>query len=323
MKRLIFTIAILWFGCLGALAQTPMEWLERMARAERTVALEGVRVTQFFLPEPLPPVREYIVRLGVRYRVEYLQPTPRRGEVLIDDGLQRFHYLPRQKKVQILPSDQPQTLRRRQDMLDRLRRRELLLTVRDAEPIAGRHSVLLEATTADRKPLRRWWIDREHGVILRMEELTPRGEVRMRSEYIRLTAPTEVPPERFEPRFPRQAVQQNILPPARVFNSVSDAQPFVPFTIRQPRELPRGFRLLEVRVRPVRMRPLVSLHYTDEVSSLLLFQTRLPLRPDAPFLRTLAPLSTRVDVWSEGDVNFALLGNAPPAAFDQMRRALR
>ncbi len=323
MKVFLPTIALVCLACLGAMAQTPMQWLERMARAERTVALEGERVTQFFLPAPLPPVRERIVRTGIRYRVEYLEPTPRRGEVLIDDGLRRFHYLPRLKKVQILPSDQPQMLRRRQDLLERLRRRELVLSVKGVESVAGRRTILLEASAPDGKPLRRWWIDREYGVILRMEELTPRGQVRMRTEYVRVALPATVPPERFEPRFPPQAVQQDILPPVRVFASVAEAQPFVPFTIRQPNELPKGFRLVEVRLRLVQTRPLVSLHYTDEVSSLLVFQTRLPLRPNAPFLKRLAPISARVDVWSEGDVNFALLGNAPPAVFDQIRKALR
>lgn len=325
MKRVLF--AILCIICLGrwlpAQAQAPLEWIERMERAERTVALDGVRVTQFFLPVPLPPVEEHVMRAGARYRVEYLQPPMRRGEVLIDDGVRRFHYVPRLKKVQILPSDQPLILRRRREMLGRLRRGEIVLEVRGFDSVAGRRAVLLEAKSRQGQPLRRWWIDREYGVILRMEELTPHGEVRMRTEYIRLTLPAVIPPERFAPRFPAQVRRQDVLPPSRVFASIEEAQPLVPFTIRRPQALPRGFRLVEVRVRIVGQRPLVSLHYTDEATSLVLFQTRLPLHADAPLLKSLAPLSARVEAWRDGDVNLVLIGNAPPEVFEQIRRAVR
>lgn len=325
MKYILLAIAcVINAGCwLPVRAQTPVEWLERMEHAERTVALDGVRVTQFFLPVPLPPVEEHILRAGVRYRVEYLQPPRRRGEVLIDDGLHRFHYLPQLKKVHVLPSDQPLLLRRRRELLERLRKREMVLEVKGVEPIAGRRAVLLEAKTRQGQPLRRWWVDREYGVILRMEELSPRGEVRMRTEYVRLTLPAVIPPERFVPRFPAQARRQDVLPPSRVFNSVEEAQPLVPFTIRQPQALPKGFRLVEVRMRLVRQRPLVSLHYTDEVSSLALFQTRLPLRADAPLWKSLTPLGARVESWRDGDVNLVLIGNAPPEVFEQVRRAVR
>lgn len=304
-------------------AQTPVEWLERTEHAERTVALEGVRVTQFFLPIALPPVREHILRAGIRYRVEYLQPPRRRGEVLIDDGLRRFHYVPQLRKVHVLPSDQPLILRRRRELLERLRRKEMVLEVKGVELVAGRRAVLLEAKTAQGQPLRRWWIDREYGVILRMEELTPRGEVRMRTEYVRLTLPAVIPPERFAPRFPAQVGKQDVLPPSRVFASVEEAQPLVPFTIRRPQPLPKGFQLAEVRVRIVGQRPLVSLHYTDEVNSIALFQTRLPLRADTPLLRSLAPLGARVEAWRDGDVNLVLIGNAPAEVFEQMRKAVR
>jgi|GEM_PF-1036265 len=325
MRRVLLAIACVMYlrGWLSAQAQTPLQWVERMERAERTVALEGVRVTQFFLPMPLPAVEERIVKAGIRYRVEYLQPPGRRGEVLIDDGLRRFHYVPRLKKVQILPSDQPLILRRRRAMLERLQRGEIFLEVKGGEPVAGRRAVLLEARTRQGQPLRRWWIDREYGVILRMEELTPRGEVRMRTEYVRLTVPAVIPPERFAPRFPAQVRRQDVLPPSQVFASVEEAQPLVPFAIRRPQTLPKGFRLVEVRVRIVGQRPLVSLHYTDEVTSLVLFQTRLPLHADAPLLKSLAPLSARVEAWRDGDVNLVLIGDAPPEAFDQMRRAVR
>lgn len=310
-------------GWLSAQAQTPLQWVERMERAERTLALEGVRVTQFFLPIPLPAVEERIVKAGVRYRVEYLQPPGRRGEVLIDDGLRRFHYLPRLKKVQVLPSDQPFILRRRREMLGRLRRGEIFLEAKGVEPVAGRRAVLLEAKSRQGQPLRRWWIDREYGVVLRMEELTPGGEVRMRTEYVRLTVPAVVPPERFAPRFPAPVRRQEVLPPSQVFASIEEAQPLVPFTIRRPQTLPKAFRLVEVRVRLVGQRPLVSLHYSDEVTSLVLFQTRLPLRADAPLLKSLAPLSARVEAWRDGDVNLVLIGDAPPEVFEQVRGAVR
>lgn len=325
MRCVLLAIACVLYlgGWLSAQAQTPLQWAERMERAERTVALEGVRVTQFFLPIPLPAVEERIVKAGVRYRVEYLQPPGRRGEVLIDDGLRRFHYVPRLKRVQILPSDQPLLLRRRREMLQRLQRGEIFLEVKGVEPVAGRRAVLLEAKTGQGQPLRRWWIDREYGIILRMEELAPRGEVRMRTEYVRLTVPAVVPLERFAPHFPAQVRRQDVLPPSQVFASIEEAQPLVAFTIRRPQTLPKGFRLAEVRVRLVGQRPLVSLHYTDEVTSLVLFQTRLPLRADAPLLKSLAPLSARVEAWRDGDVSLVLIGDAPPEMFEQMRRALR
>lgn len=310
-------------GGMSAWAQTPLEWLERMERAESIVTLEGVRVTQFFLPTPLPAVEERILRSGVRYRVEYLRPPERRGEVLIDDGLRRFHYVPRLHRMQVSPSDLPQILRRRRELLTRLRQRELLLEAKGSETVAGRHAVVLEAKSRQGKPLRRWWIDQEQGVILRMEEFTLRGELRLRTEFVRLTLPAFIPPEQFVPRFPAPVRRQEILPPSRVFASVEEAQPLVPFPIRQPQTLPPGFRLVEVRLRLVRYRPLVSLHYTDEATSVALFQTRLPLRQDAPLLRTLAPPGTQVVAWREGDVHLVLLGDASPEVFEQIRKAVR
>ncbi|MDW8290428.1 MAG: hypothetical protein RMM06_06860 [Armatimonadota bacterium] len=325
MRGLLLAIActLVAGGWLGAWAQTPLEWLERMERAERTVSLEGVRVTRFFLPAPLPAVEERIFRVGARYRVEYLRPLARQGEVLIDDGLRRFHYIARLRQIQILPSDQPLILRRRRELLARLRRGELLLEAKGSETVAGRKAVVLEARTRRGQPLRRWWIDQEHGVILRMEEFALGGELRMRTEFVRLTLPATIPAERFVPRFPALVRRQGVLPPSRAFSTVEEAQPLVPFPIRQPQPLPSGFRLVEVRLRLVRQRPLVSLHYTDEMTSLVLFQTRLPLRADAPLLKSLVPPGTRVEAWRDGDVNLLLLGDAPPEVFEQMRRAVR
>lgn len=325
MKVILLAIACLvgLGGGLSARAQTPLEWLERMERAENSVSLEGVRVTRFFLPVPLPAIEERILRAGLRYRVEYLRPAARQGEVLIDDGLRRFHYLPRLRQVQTLPSEQPLALRRRRELLARLRRGELLLETKGTDTVAGRKAVVLEAATRRGQPWLRWWLDQEHGVILRMEEFTPRGELRLRTEFVRLTLPASVPPERFLPRFPAPVRRLEMLPASHVFTSVEEAQPLVPFPIRQPRTLPQGFRLVEVRWRLVRQQPLVSLHYTDELTSLALFQTRLPLRADAPLLRSLAPPGTRVEVWRDGDVSLVLLGDASAQAFEQMRQALR
>lgn len=324
MTRALFAIlAICCMLWLPVQAQTPMQWIQRMERGERTVALEGVRVTQFLLPVPLPPVEERIVRVGIRYRVEYLQPPPRRGEVLIDDGVRRFHHIPRLNRVLEMPSDQPLILRRRRELIQRLRSGELRLSVKGEETIAGRRATLIETFTAQGQPLPRLWIDREYGVILRMEELTPRGELRMRTEYVQIKLPAEVPMDNFVPHFPPQAQRRVVLPPSQVFTRVEDAQPLVGFSIRQPRELPKGFRLTEVRMRILRQRPLVSLYYTDGASSVTLFQTRIPLRSEAPLLKTLASVASHVEQWEEGGIYFVLLGDADPTVFQQIRKAMR
>lgn len=304
-------------------AQKPLLWLERAEQAERTVALEGVRRTLFFLPAPLPAVEEYVLRDGVRYRVEYRLPPERRGEVLIDDGVRCFRYIPRLKQVEVLSSEQPQLLRRRSQLLLRLRRGDFLLRQKGESQVAGRAAVVVEMQTRRGTPLRRWWIDREHGFILRMEEWTAQGQLRMRTEYVHLNLLKEVPIERFAPLFPAGVRRRERLQPLQVFETVEQVQPLVPFRIRVPRPVPERFWLTEVRLRMVGMHPLVSLHYTDETHTLVLFQTRLPLRADSPLWKTLADPTMRVEAWRDGYLNLMLVGNAPDPVFQQVREAIR
>lgn len=219
---------------------------------------------------------------GDRLRHEVLSPPTLVGELIVDNGRTRWHYSPRNQRVDVGPSSaSPLSL----DASERLLARNFRLVASGSRTIAGRATVLAELVPArSRLPVRRLWLDVATGLPLRTERLDRLGKVSEVSEFRQLRAPATVPPETFEFMVPAQARVTNTVQLVASGRSLAELQGQLPFTARLPGYLPEGFELMDVHLIETRGVQSLHLRLSDGLDILSLFQAgrvHQAMRPEA------------------------------------------
>lgn len=157
-----------------ATAQTPSgsDLMRAMLRAESTASYFA---TEVIARRGAPTLKARVWRQGAKRRVEFLEPPVRRGDLLVDDGINAWLYHSRERAAV-----QTRSLRRGAG-LAALNSRIGNIPTRVSGPvsIAGRRAWIVEMRdTKDRQRiLRRHWIDTASKVRLRVERLAPNGTV--------------------------------------------------------------------------------------------------------------------------------------------------
>jgi outer membrane lipoprotein-sorting protein len=253
-----------------------------------------------------------------RTRLDFLSPEGVAGRILIDDGLQAWHYEPRLHMVFVGPSLSPMPDAPISLALERHRVRLL-----GSEEVIGRPTAVVSLWPRSGGRERRLWIDRATGVALRVEERDPSEGLVLTAYFTRISFGLNLPPALFQPTRPAGA---------RVITQTGPVGPLVPlavlqrtvrFPVRVPQTLPGGFTLLGGM--PVRDGPVLAaqLQYSDGARVISLFITpagRLgpPGRGDAvPALgasaRTVVAGSMRLLLWDGPGTRLTLVGPLPLA----------
>ena len=194
-----------------------------------------------------------------RYRIEYLAPRPLQGVVLLSDGKQRWRLI-NDRPVWHLPVDDTPSLQ------VHLLSRNYRLSAPVAVTLLGRKAWRVEVVPKSKgKPYHRFWLDAQHGILLRTETYRADGTpwAFMTVTELRFLTPREVPSRLFAPPAKR---------PPRITRTLTPAQAQRQWSTPLPARLPAGFvceRVEEVRL--PKTAPFLHARYTDGLILVSLF----------------------------------------------------
>ncbi len=201
-----------------------------------------------------------------------LSPLSKAGEMSFDDGKEWRRYVPDQKTVFI------QTLSGRRNDPNVLRLQENLLkenyrvNFAGRETIAGRQAVVLRLTPNEKEALfsRRFWVDSEKNIMLRVEINDPAGRSQIVSDTIKIDFDNvNDGASQFKPVGKPKEIR---LPVPNIARNISEVERSLGFTILIPVQMPYGFMLREISSVPSEWRKMAVLRFTDGVSSATIYQ---------------------------------------------------
>lgn len=267
---------------------------------------------------------------GDRRRQEFVAPPRMKGDLIVDNGMTLWHFSPRTQKVELSPTRQ--WADRVPDRL-RLLSRNYQMKVLGREKVAGRptHVVELQPTHAGR-PSQRLWLDQVHGVPLRVERRSARGQLLERSEFSEIAFPEAMDPAQFQLELPANAAvttSVRLLASGRTFADLPEP---LPFPARLPGFLPAGFEALDVHL--FESKGVKSLHcrLSDGLTTLSLFMTDRVHHPELEKAREidLSPgrkahlieqSGRRMLCWSDARNGYAMIGELPEGELLKVARS--
>lgn len=256
-----------------------------------------------------------------RMRLEFLSPEGVAGRLVVDDGVQTWHYEPRLHTVIQGPS-LGVPIEAASDRSDRWLARHTIRLL-GVEEVIGRQTAVLGAQPREGRGERRLWIDRTTGIALRTEERDPTDGLVATTYFTRISFGLNVPGALFQPRIPAGANVVSPVEPSRPLVPVSALEGTVGFRLRVPERVPGGYTLQGGE--PVVGGPVTAAHlrYSDGARVLALFV--VPARRVGPPGRG-APVSslggnsraigwgpTHMVQWESDGMRFTLVGHLPLA----------
>jgi outer membrane lipoprotein-sorting protein len=251
-----------------------------------------------------------------RYRVEYLAPRNLRGVVLLSDGKRRWR-LVNNRPVWQLPLDDAPLLQ--VDLLARNYR----LSAPAPATLLGRKAWRVDVTPkVAGKPHHRFWLDAEHGILLRMETFRPDGTpiAFMTVTELHFLNPSAISPSLFT--VPKKAARRS--PQVRPL-SRPEAQKR--WSLVLPATLPAGFAFsgAEEVTLPHYRRPFLHARYADGLVLVSLFvvsEEGEGAESEEPLL--LSPTSTRLPVvrWKMRERVCYLIGGVSRPLLHRLAKAL-
>lgn len=222
-----------------------------------------------------------------RIRIQYLAPPQFAGDIMLILPGHFFDYHARAHRLDMatLPTNQEQNEIRQ--LVQGIRSGRLQAVVTGEENVAGRDCAIvtiLENVPGQPMgiPQRKFWIDRQTGIVLRKEVWNARGMISATYMVnIAIGPEAGVTPQMFYPAsLPRAADVKPLFPSERPqFRSIEETQPHVPFPILRPTQLPEGYVLSGIWLSDTPNNPSVVLRYSRGLNYFSLTERRV-LRPN-------------------------------------------
>jgi len=247
--------------------QTPQEILTLSADSEKQVNFQGIRKFKRHFGEKVYTGKARVFhQIPDRWRLEFLEPEIRKGEILILDG-KRFWRSPREKG---------QTFRHR-GLRPRFETKEIErlvsnydVEIEGEEEIAGRKAFVLRCTGKHLgRPSLTLWVDKENFLKLKEERLSPDGKITYSAEFEDIEFRGVISPQHFQP--PPGTKMREKLRRNQELN-LAQAASQLDFDVLLPKSLPQGFELGRVLIKRKGGEAVLHLAYTDGLAQISLFE---------------------------------------------------
>ncbi len=295
--------------------------LYRMVRADRTVKYTGREIVV---------ARGKTIEMQVRFDPERgmrRESVGTSGDIVVDDTKRSWFVSPGSKRVFESESALASLLSRWRDLL-RTPFSQLRTERQGEDTVAGRSAEILLVAPAEGTPgpSRRFWIDKETGLRLRMEEKDPDGRILVSAYFMNVTLDPQIPDSDFAPPPvpPGFSVVRN---PRRSFPTFDEASKagFVPPSADW---LPAGYRPKQVDVRDNGR--WISAHWGNGLTVVTLTAMKGPAPGGMPELSDGAapqsramPRGGKVMVWRRGDIRFVLMAPLPDDILRRIAESVR
>lgn len=270
---MIFRAALLMVSLAAWSAAAPAaeDLLRRSLSTPQEAYAAELMVTRYDAKEPL--AKKVRVRFSppAYYRREILASDGSLERLIVSDGKEERSYDPRRRAV------------RESEVLDPLYKRfgpeeelERLTNNYDASvgqgpEVAGRPTWLLELRPKGRdRARRRFWLDRERGIVLKSESFRPDGSLASSMQFDRLLWDQALRPEDFRLELPAGVKKAERLKPD--YLEIEEAREASGMEARVPAWLPPGYVFESLDVIRRGRKSLIHARFSDGVEVISLFQ---------------------------------------------------
>lgn len=248
-----------------------------------------------------------------RLRRETRAHGTRPAELTISNGSEEWIVIPSRRRAWSgQASKQPQRLLSQDEEWKLLDRNYEVRLASDDDEVAGRETWKLELTPRSAgKPSRSLWIDKETGLVLRVQNFHPDRSLASLFNFTQLSLPAELRDELFDYKPPPdyRVAEHRLSPQFSTLDKLRDAAASVP---RAPAELPEGFVFESAGLVNVGSRRVTHVRYTDGLVSLSLFDSPVPIHwrdlPGEGGRERLVPGGSALE-WSSRRRHYVLMGN--------------
>jgi len=281
---LIYSLFLVDVSLLGAESdfKTPVEILTLCVDSEKQVNFQGVRKFERHFGERVYKAKVFH-QAPDKWRLEFLEPEVRKGEILILDG-RHFWRSPREKGRGFRHRGLRRPLQTKD--IERLVSNYKVETQGEKE-IAGRKAFIIKCTGKyPGRPSLMLWVDKENFLRLREERFSADKKITYRVEFEEIEFRGQISPSHFKP--PNGAEMQESRQRSEEL-SLAQAAGQLHFNVLLPKKVPRGFELGRVRIiRRKGRKAVLHLAYTDGLAQISLFEGTSDL-PRRQAKRTVPP----------------------------------
>jgi len=286
------------------------EILRRMHTAGWQISFEGEQVTLMRRGDKEWKVRRRIMHQAPNLlRVEHLYPPWMKGELIVSDGRNRWHYFPGRKEVIKTPQHQPEGRWFYPRHREELARRAFRVVFHGEDQVAGRNAYVIELQCGHTGGMvRKFWVDTETFVKLKSVQTFPAMGTSEEVWFEKIN---------FRPRFreglftfiPPKGVRV-LEPPGpaqwRTYQSLAELSDNAPFPVKTPEFLPAGYRWESGAIQESHRGKVVWTRYTNGLDSISLFQREVKGEDERPRRGPRGAV-----VWRQDGYHFVLVGRLP------------
>lgn len=305
--------------CSAALVAQPsrsaQEYVRLAMLRDQFVTYTCVRTLQRWNDDDCIRVRRDQAANGAN-KITVLSPLSKQGHTIVDDGRQWTSYDPDRELVVI--QDSPVARVSKADIEKRFEilKRNYSLTKEGVDRVAGRLAVrvALQPKADELVFSRRYWIDVDKFVLLRVEWTDPSGKSQVVSDTLTISFPDSISEETFKPKFLGRPETVRVQAPTRV-DSIAVLSREVGFKVVTPERMPAGLTFTGADVIKGRRVTMAALRYTDGATNITIYQADADR--EAPW--RVPPGGKGIKV---GGVYLAVDGDIPDAGRDAVLRTL-
>ncbi len=204
-----------------------------------------------------------------------LSPLSRQGETSVDNGKNWVQFFPDRRTLIIQDSPIKRGVVGDPAVRYELLKRNYTVRGEGSDTVAGRKAMIVRISPERGAPLftRRFWVDDEKSVLLRVEWQELDGRRQIVSDTLSIDFPSSMPEETFRIKIAGEPRQLHVQAPIRMA-TVEELERRVGFGIRQPIRMPFGFLLTGADAIIANNRAMAALRYTDGATNLTIYQAR-------------------------------------------------
>lgn len=287
--------------------------LKNAFNAATTLKMSGTRQVEMRDGPRRVVSREFVLKDGLRTRTWFPTDSPRAGEVIVEDGKERRHYLPSRNEILVSPTGKIELMSR----FRRLGGKDFKFSVTDGGQVAGRRTKLVAMTDGKGNVRQRIWLDEATGFMLKREFLDGVGSREGSFEFTEVDFSPKFRPDDFQIRRAGATVV-SIYDQARRLATGAGLQPVV-IPSSQP-----GFLLKNARLMKTPGGSILHQLYETESGPVSLFQGKqlngLDRMGNRRGDRDRGPMN--VVTWTSGGTSFALVGSLSKEALQRISQRL-